>query len=88
MTQAKRFLKLQSNGDYRYYKFEHDVVLLFGLTELKAHITWTEGVSEAVIQTKCKHLMISNQQGGGEAVSHHFHSPMPEPRGQRTQIIP
>ena len=52
MTRAKNFLKLQYNGDYQYYKFEHDVVMLFGLTELKAYITWNEDVSEAVMSFK------------------------------------
>lgn len=32
------------NGGKEYFRFELDVVLLFGLTELKAHIAWKEDV--------------------------------------------
>ena len=28
----------------KYYKFDYEVVILFGLTELKAYVTWKENV--------------------------------------------
>jgi hypothetical protein len=29
----------------QYYRFDHNIILLFGLTELKAQISWMEDVS-------------------------------------------
>ncbi|KAK2462913.1 hypothetical protein APHAL10511_005111 [Amanita phalloides] len=42
LTSLKRHLTLQRNGGREYYTIELDVVLLFGLTELKAQIAWME----------------------------------------------
>lgn len=32
-------------GGYKYYALKYDVVLFFGLTELKAQIVWVENVN-------------------------------------------
>ncbi|KAK2462915.1 hypothetical protein APHAL10511_005113 [Amanita phalloides] len=42
LTQFKRHLVPQRRGDKEYYRFEMDVVLLFGLTELQAQIAWKQ----------------------------------------------
>ena len=42
---AKRLKPLKGVGGAPYYKFDFNVVLLFGLTELKAQISWMEDVS-------------------------------------------
>ncbi|KAF8333728.1 hypothetical protein F5887DRAFT_1286197 [Amanita rubescens] len=42
LTTLKSHLKPLLNGGKEYFRFELDVVLLFGLTELKAHIAWKE----------------------------------------------
>ncbi|KIL56473.1 hypothetical protein M378DRAFT_469085 [Amanita muscaria Koide BX008] len=55
MTNVKNSMSLTYNSFTRkgYYNFVHDVVMLFGLTELKAYVTWKEnGIekrSEAVV---------------------------------------
>ncbi|KAM6497433.1 hypothetical protein JOM56_007906 [Amanita muscaria] len=52
---VKKSMSLEYNPltEKRYYKFDYEVVILFGLTELKAYITWKEnGIekrSEAVV---------------------------------------
>lgn len=45
LTSLKPSLKLYHSGKRAYYNFQVDVVLLFGLTELKAQIAWKEEVS-------------------------------------------
>jgi hypothetical protein len=42
----KKKLKPLYNGRKKYYFFDFDVVLLFGLTELKAQIAWKEDVCD------------------------------------------
>jgi hypothetical protein len=42
---AKILKPLRGVDGKQYYRFNHDVVLLFGLTELKAQISWMEDVS-------------------------------------------
>ncbi|KAM6497429.1 hypothetical protein JOM56_007902 [Amanita muscaria] len=55
MTNVKNSMSLNYNSFTKkgYYNFVHDVVMLFGLTELKAYVTWKEnGIekrSEAVV---------------------------------------
>ncbi|KAM6497399.1 hypothetical protein JOM56_007872 [Amanita muscaria] len=55
MTNAKKNMnsKYKPSTNKRYYQSDHDVEMLFGLTELKAYVTWKEnGVekrSEAVV---------------------------------------
>ncbi|KAF8632452.1 hypothetical protein AX15_001886 [Amanita polypyramis BW_CC] len=46
LSSFKRHLKPLQNGRREYYRFEMDVVLLFGLTELKAQIAWMENGME------------------------------------------
>ena len=43
----KQHLKPRQGGRGEYYRFELDVVLLFGLTELKAQIAWMENVGDS-----------------------------------------
>jgi len=43
---AKRLKPLKGVGGAPYYKFDFNVVLLFGLTELKAQISWMEDGKE------------------------------------------
>ena len=45
LTRLRPSLMVHRNGSREYYRFEVDVVLLFGLTELKAQIAWMEDVS-------------------------------------------
>ena len=35
----------QSADGFQYYRKEFEIVLLFGMTELKAQLAWTENVS-------------------------------------------
>jgi len=42
---AKILKPLRGVDGKQYYRFNYDVVLLFGLTELKAQISWMEDVS-------------------------------------------
>ena len=44
LASLKSHLKPLWNGGREYFRFEMDVVLLFGLTELKAYIAWKEDV--------------------------------------------
>ncbi|KIL54244.1 hypothetical protein M378DRAFT_92924, partial [Amanita muscaria Koide BX008] len=46
VSNVKKSMTLEYNplAEKRYYKFDYDVVILFGLTELKAYITWKENV--------------------------------------------
>ena len=44
LASLKSHLKPLWNGGKEYFRFEMDVVLLFGLTELKAYIAWKEDV--------------------------------------------
>ena len=46
MSQIAKVLQPQrGEGGAIYYEHNFDIVLLFGLTELKAQISWTEDVS-------------------------------------------
>jgi hypothetical protein len=46
MSQMAKVLQPQrGEGGAIYYQHYFDIVLLFGLTELKAQISWTEDVS-------------------------------------------
>ena len=44
LASLKRHLKPLWNGGKEYFRFEMDVVILFGLTELQAYIAWKEDV--------------------------------------------
>ena len=45
MSQMVRALKPQrGDGGVIYYQQDYDIILLFGLTELKAQISWIEDV--------------------------------------------
>ena len=47
MTKLKSSTKPQTNHrGVRYYTLRYDIVLLLGLTELKAQIAWMENVSD------------------------------------------
>ena len=37
------------NGGGSFYRLDYDIVLLFGLTELKAHIAWKENVRSSLL---------------------------------------
>jgi hypothetical protein len=37
--------RAKSTGAGTFYRLDYDIVLLFGLTELKAQVAWKEGVS-------------------------------------------
>lgn len=37
--------RAKPNSTGLYYRLDYDIVLLFGLTELKAQVAWKEGVS-------------------------------------------
>ena len=41
---ARSLRPQQASGGGGYYRLEFDVILLFGLTELKAQISWNDGV--------------------------------------------
>ena len=41
-----------------YYEMEYDVILLFGLTELKAQISWVHQVGPVTASNKPYHLRI------------------------------
>ena len=43
------------NGD-AYYEIHYDIILLFGLTELKAQISWMDKVRLVVTSHKLDHL--------------------------------
>ena len=45
VTNVKKKLEAKRNGDKVYYQFDHEVVILFGHTELKAYVAWKENVS-------------------------------------------
>ncbi|KIL64018.1 hypothetical protein M378DRAFT_642370 [Amanita muscaria Koide BX008] len=45
-TNVKRDLSLQNNGIQDFYRFNCEVVMLFGLTELKAYLAWKENGEE------------------------------------------
>ncbi|PFH47317.1 hypothetical protein AMATHDRAFT_6868 [Amanita thiersii Skay4041] len=42
VTEVKKYIVPQHHGQTKFYVLDFDVVLLFGLTELKAHIAWKE----------------------------------------------
>ena len=35
----------KATGNGSFYRFDYDIILLFGMTELKAQIAWKENVS-------------------------------------------
>ena len=39
----------KSSGEGIYYRLDYEVILLFGLTELKAMVTWKENVSPVLV---------------------------------------
>ncbi|KIL56476.1 hypothetical protein M378DRAFT_469229 [Amanita muscaria Koide BX008] len=58
MTNVKSNMSLNYNTltEKDYYHFAHDVVMLFGLTELKAYVTWKENG----IEKRCVFSIIVN----------------------------
>lgn len=54
VTKLKKSIQPQHNpGAAKYYLLDFDVVLLFGLTELKAQIAWTRNVSHRFSPEYC-----------------------------------
>lgn len=51
-----------SGSGVAYYKIDYDVVLLFGLTEIKAQVAWKENVSSS-LYAMCKVLTDLALQG-------------------------
>ncbi|KIL54718.1 hypothetical protein M378DRAFT_92022 [Amanita muscaria Koide BX008] len=53
-TNVKDSMSLNYNTltEKTYYHFAHDVVILFGLTELKAYVTWKENVRDRISSKK------------------------------------
>ena len=56
---ARSLRMLQAPGRSNYYRLDFDVVLLFGLTELKAQISWNDGVRRVLFPTGCVANMVS-----------------------------
>ena len=50
VTKFKSSIKPHNYRGAKYYVLEFDIVLLFGLTELKAQIAWTRNVSRSSSQ--------------------------------------
>ena len=54
MTSLKSLVRPRTNHrGAKYYTVSYDIVLLFGLTELKAQIAWTQNVSHRFPLKKC-----------------------------------
>ena len=54
MTSLKSSIRPRTNHrGAKYYTVSYDIVLLFGLTELKAQIAWTHNVSHRFPLKKC-----------------------------------
>ena len=54
MTKLKGSIQSRTNHrGAKYYVLGFDVVLLFGLTELKAQLAWTENVRDRFYQEYC-----------------------------------
>jgi hypothetical protein len=46
--------RAQYSGEGIFYRFDHEIVLLFGLTELKALLAWKENVGPVLVH--CIHF--------------------------------
>ena len=72
VTKFKSSIKPHNYRGAKYYVLEFDIVLLFGLTELKAQIAWTENVGH---RFSPKHYNVSDVifiTGSREAVRHDY----------------
>ena len=45
LSRAPLFTQPKATGQGTFYTVNHDIILLFGMTELKAQVAWTENVS-------------------------------------------
>ena len=50
---ARSLRTQQALGRSDYYRLDFDVILLFGLTELKAQISWDDGVRLVLFPASC-----------------------------------
>ena len=66
-SQLVRSLRPQrAPGGGVYYQFDYDVVLLFGLTELKAQISWMHEVRLVIVLSRLYSYMASRVWRRGE----------------------
>ncbi len=72
--QAAKTLKPQHRPDGRtFYKLDYDVVLLFGLTELQAYVSWKHKV-RATSPGPCFHIHCGHfrEKRKGKIIQFHF----------------
>ena len=73
MTKVKGSIRPRTNHrGAKYYVLDFDVIILFGLTELKAQIAWTENVGHRFYP---EHYNVSDAifiTGSREAVRHDY----------------
>ena len=63
MTKLKSSTKPQTNNHgVRYYTLTYDIILLFGLTELKAQIAWMENVGDRFLWSIVMCLMLYHRE--------------------------